>query len=213
MTPLISFAITTHNEGEYVQELLNQLIPYCEKVNGEAEIVIVDDFSTDEFTLSILNGYEAVGSIQLYQHHLNNDFATHKNFLNSKCTGEYIFQIDADETLHSNLLTYLIDVVDNNKNIDLFFVPRINIVNGLTEDDVRKWGWQVNELGWVMFPDYQTRLYKNSETIKWEGKVHERIVGHKTQAPFPAEEEWALRHIKEINRQREQNKLYETIQR
>lgn len=64
-----------------------------------------------------------------------------------------------------------------------------------------------------MFPDYQTRLYKNSENIKWEGKVHERIVGHKTQAPFPAEEEWALRHIKEINRQREQNKLYETIQR
>lgn len=213
MTPLISFAVTTHNEGEYVQELLNQLIPYCEKVNGDAEIVIVDDFSTDEFTLSLLNGYEAVGSIQLYQHHLDNDFATHKNFLNSKCSGEYIFQIDADETLHSNLLTYLIDVVDNNKNIDLFFVPRVNIVNGLTDDDIRKWGWQVNELGWVMFPDYQTRLYKNSENIKWEGKVHERIVGHKTQAPFPAEEEWALRHIKEINRQREQNKLYETIQR
>lgn len=213
MTPLISFAITTHNEGEYVQELLNQLIPYCEKMNDETEIIVVDDFSTDEFTKSVLDGYASIGSVQVYQHSLSNDFAAHKNFLNSKCNGEYIFQVDADEKFHDNLLTYLVDIVDNNKNIDLFLVPRVNIVNGLTDEDVRKWGWQVNELGWVMFPDYQTRLYKNSESIRWEGKVHERIVGHKTQAPFPAEEEWALYHIKEIDRQREQNKYYDTIAR
>jgi glycosyltransferase involved in cell wall biosynthesis len=208
---MISFGITTHNEGHYVKELLDQLVPYCEETKDE--IVVIDDHSTDEYTVNILSAYEAAGGIKLYQHALNNDFATHKNFLNSMCAGSYIFQLDADETINKNLLKYLHDIVDNNTHVDLFYVPRINIVNGLTEEDIARWNWQVNELGWIMFPDYQTRIYKNTPKIKWEGKVHERITGFQTSAPLPAEEEWALYHIKEINRQREQNRLYETITR
>lgn len=207
---MISFGITVHDEGEYIQTLLNQLIPFCE--NTGDEIVVVDDFSTDEFTRSILDANASIGNIKLFQHALNKDFATHKNFLSEQCSGDYIFQIDADETFNPNLLTYLHDIVDNN-DIDLFFIPRVNVVNGLTDEDIRNWGWQVNDKGWVMFPDYQTRLYRNHVDIKWEGKVHERIVGHKTQAPFPAEEEWSLYHIKDIDRQRKQNELYQTIVR
>ena len=95
----------------------------------------------------------------------------------------------------------------------MFLIPRVNVVDGLTDDDVRRWGWVIDERGWVMFPDYQTRLYRNREDIRWEGKVHERIVGYKTHAPLPAEEEWALYHIKDIMRQREQNEYYDTITR
>lgn len=208
---MISFAITTHNEGQYIQDLLDQLVPYCEQTGDE--IVVVDDNSTDPFTVNILEGYERSGAIKLFNHALNNDFASHKNFLTSQCTGDYIFQVDADETFNSNLLTYLHDIVDNNNEIDLFLIPRVNVVNGLTDEDIRRWGWQVNEKGWVMFPDYQTRLYRNSPDIRWEGKVHERIVGVKTTAPLPAEEEWALYHIKDIDRQRKQNDYYATIQR
>jgi glycosyltransferase involved in cell wall biosynthesis len=173
---------------------------------------VVDDFSTDEFTRSILDANASIGNIKLLQHTLNNNFAAHKNFLAEQCSGDYIFQVDADETFHPNLLTYLHDIVDNN-NIDLFLIPRVNVVTGLTTEDIQRWGWSVNENGWVMFPDYQTRLYRNHVDIKWEGKVHERIVGHKTQAPLPAEEEWALYHIKDIERQRKQNELYQTIVR
>ncbi len=208
---IISFAITTHNEGHYVKQLLDQLVPYCEETGDE--IVVVDDFSTDEYTKNVLLGYEAAGGIKLFQHSLNNNFAEHKNFLNSKCSGEYIFQIDADETLNTNLLKYLHDIVENNVTVDLFTVPRINIVHGLTEEDITRWGWSVNSLGWVMFPDYQTRIYRNVEDIKWTGAVHERIEGFKTIAPLPPEEEWSLYHIKEIERQRLQNEYYNTIQR
>jgi glycosyltransferase involved in cell wall biosynthesis len=207
---MISFGITVHNEGEYIQTLLNQLIPFCE--NTGDEIVVVDDFSTDEFTRSILDANASLGNIKLFQHALNNDFSTHKNFLSEQCTGDYIFQVDADETFHSTLLTYVHDIVDNN-DIDLFLIPRVNVVNGLTDDDINKWGWQVNDNGWVMYPDYQTRLYRNHVDIKWEGKVHERIVGYKTMAPLPPEEEWSLYHIKDIDRQRKQNELYQTIVR
>jgi hypothetical protein len=56
-------------------------------------------------------------------------------------------------------------------------------------------------------------LYKNLDNIKWQNKVHERISGHKTEAHLPAEEDWALYHIKDILRQREQNNYYATITR
>jgi glycosyltransferase involved in cell wall biosynthesis len=208
---MISFAVTTHNEGQYIQDLLDQLVPYCEKTGDE--IVVVDDNSTDPFTVNVLEGYERSNSIKLHNHALNNNFAAHKNFLAEQCKGDYIFQVDADETFHPNLLTYLHDIVDNNTNIDLFLIPRVNVVNGLVDEDIKRWRWQVNEHGWVMFPDYQTRLYKSHVDIRWEGVVHERIVGFKTMAPLPAEEEWSLYHIKDIDRQRKQNDYYATIQR
>lgn len=210
MTPLISFAITTHNEGEYIRDLFDQLVPHCEQTGDE--IVVVDDNSTDPFTLNLLYDYADRNIIQLYSHELNHDFGAHKNFLNSKCTGKYIFQVDADEKFNSNLLTYLHDIIDNN-DIDLYMIPRVNVVNGLTDEDIRRWGWRINDKGWVMFPDFQTRLYKNIPEIKWEGKVHERIVGYKTTAPLPEEEEWSLYHIKDIDRQRKQNDYYDTITR
>lgn len=206
---MISFAITTHNEGHYIQQLLDQLVPHCEKTGDE--IVVVDDHSTDSFTSQILYGYEEQDKIKLYSHALNNDFAAHKNYLNSVCDGDYIFQVDADEKFHDNLLTYLHDIVYNNTNVDLFLIPRINIVNGLTQEDINRWGWKVNAKGHVMRPDYQTRLYKNTTDIKWEGKVHERIAGFKSYSALPDEDEYCLIHIKDISRQRLQNSFYETL--
>jgi glycosyltransferase involved in cell wall biosynthesis len=218
MIPLISFAITTKNEGPYLRALLDQLIPYCERTGNE--LVILDDYSEDAATADmIVDTLELAGklgsklSVGVAYRNLNGDFAAHKNHLNRMCTGKYIFQVDADETLHPELLENLHDLLSINEHVDLFLIPRVNIVNGLTEEDIKRWGWRVNEKGWVVFPDYQTRLYRNSPDIKWEGKVHERIGGHKTMTPLPAEEEWSLYHIKDIQRQRKQNDFYSTIGR
>lgn len=208
---MISFAITVKDEGDYIENLLNQIVSYCEQTGDE--IVVLDDYSTDEKTLSVLNEHHSNGNIILFNHSLNNNFAEHKNYLNEKCMGDYIFQIDADETIHPNLLKYLHDIIENNTDVDLFMVPRVNIVHGITDEDIAKWGWWTNDLGWICPPDYQTRIYRNDPSIKWYGKVHERIVGHKTQTTLPAEEEWSIYHIKDIARQRHQNNLYTTIQR
>jgi glycosyltransferase involved in cell wall biosynthesis len=216
MTPKTSFAITTHNEGEYIQRLLDQLIPHC-RATGD-EMVILDDYSDDEETKWILSGITRSSVVdgdtfrlRLASRKLNGDFAAHKNHLNAICRGEYIFQIDADETLHPNLLENLHAVLDANETVDLFAIPRVNTVEGLTEEDIKRWGWRINEKGWVMFPDYQTRLYRNHPDIKWVGQVHERITGHKTMTPLPAEEEWSLYHGKTIERQRKQNEFYSTL--
>lgn len=204
----ISYCITTHNEGAvYLKPLLDRLLKYLQP---EDEIVIVDDFSTEQSTVDVLEEYR--DRVSLYFNSLDNDFASHKNFAKSKCTKEYIFFIDADENVHENLLITIKEILYNNPTIEMFMVPRINIVQGLTEQHVQRWNWNVNEKGFVNYPDPQTRIVVNKEEIKWENKVHERLVGHSTHTLLPFEtEDYCLLHIKDIKRQESQNDFYEKL--
>ena len=90
-------------------------------------------------------------------------------------------------------------------------VPRVNTVDGLTQDHIQQWGWSVNESGWVNWPDYQWRIYKNSKDIKWVNKVHEKLHGFKTWSLIPEMEKLALYHHKTIKRQEKQNNFYNTL--
>lgn len=204
----ISYCITTHNEGAvYLKPLLDRLLKYLQP---EDEIVIVDDFSTEQSTVDVLEEYR--DRVNLYFNSLDNDFASHKNFAKSKCTKDYIFFIDADENVHENLLITIKEILYNNPTIEMFMVPRINIVQGLTEQHVQRWNWNVNEKGFVNYPDPQTRIVVNKEEIKWENKVHERLVGHSTHTLLPFEtEDYCLLHIKDIKRQELQNDFYEKL--
>lgn len=209
---MISFLITVKDEEEYISKLLEQV----ESIMGEEdEIVILSDFS-DYPTFSILENFKESHTdhdIEIYSHQLNNDFADHKNYGIEQCTREWIVQLDADELMSVNLANNLHTLLEYNGEIDLFLVPRVNIVEGLTQEDIDNWGWSVNDKGWVMWPDYQTRIFKNNDNIRWQGEVHERIIGFETYTPLPEEEDWALYHLKNVERQREQNELYENIQR
>lgn len=204
----VSFCITTHNEGAvYIKPLLDRLLKHLQP---EDEIVVVDDFSDEPSTVAVLEEYR--DKINLYFNALDNDFAAHKNFAKSKCTKDYIFFIDADENLHENLLLTLKEILLNNASIEMFLVPRINIVPGLTPQHIEKWRWNINDKGYVNYPDPQTRIVINKPEIKWEGKVHERLIGHATHTILPFEtEDYCLLHIKDIKRQEAQNSFYDTI--
>jgi hypothetical protein len=95
--------------------------------------------------------------------------------------------------------------------VEVLRVPRINTVAGLTNEHIQKWGWNVNEQGWVNFPDYQWRIYKRTPYIVWENRVHEVLNGFKSLAHLPAEEEFCLYHHKDIKRQEKQNELYSKL--
>ena len=77
------------------------------------------------------------------------------------------------------MIAYLPQVLEDNP-VDIIFVPRVNTVNGLTQEHIQKWRWNVNEKGWVNWPDYQTRIYKNTKDVTWMNKVHEKITGYDT---------------------------------
>ena len=76
----ISYAILTHNEGEYIGKLLNFLV---NNKRTEDEIIIVDDHSDDSLTKKYLEDYKP--HIKLYYRTFDCD-QTQKNYLNSLCT-------------------------------------------------------------------------------------------------------------------------------
>ena len=61
------------------------------------------------------------------------------------------------------------------------------------------------------YPDYQSRIFKNREDIRWKRPVHEQITGCKTYSHLPPQEELSLYHPKTIQKQEQQNNLYSKI--
>jgi hypothetical protein len=206
----LSYAITACNEHEEIIRLVTQLINY--KGENSEIVVLLDTPKSSTEMIEYLELQANANYITLIESEFDNDFAQWKNFLNSHCKGEWIFQLDADEYLSNDLIYNLEELLEANTDKDLIVVPRINTVEGLTEAHIQKWGWNVNEKGWVNFPDVQTRIYKNKpEQIGWSGKVHERIVGFQSYTNFPSDEVYCIKHPKTIDRQERQNDYYNTL--
>ena len=208
----ISYGITVHNEAEELNRLLEILI---HKTDAEDEIVICDDYS-DEKTQEVITswvqqyGHEDMKTIKVYQRKLNGDFSAQKNSVIENSSGDYVFHFDADEYPHEVLLSQIKQIIEMNE-VDLIWVPRVNTVDGLTEEWIQKWGWRVSEKDWVNYPDYQARVFRKAKGIEWSGKVHEIIQGAKTYAHLPPHEELSLYHPKTIEKQIRQNEFYENI--
>jgi glycosyltransferase involved in cell wall biosynthesis len=205
----ISYAITVCNELEEITNLLNFLqlnIRPDDEILIQYDELSVTDEVKDYITLmdSMHKNHKVIGFP------LNKDFATFKNNLKSNCSGDYIFQIDADEIPNAALIEHLPTLIEQNP-VDVIFVPRVNIVQDITQEHIDKWRWNVNDKGWVNWPDYQLRIYKKTDDIEWGNKVHETLTGYDTFSNFPAEEVWSLYHYKQIDKQEKQNEFYETI--
>jgi hypothetical protein len=206
----VTYAITVCNELVEITNLINFLHP---RIHSEDEILI--QYDSESITKEVKDFLNIISqlhnNIKVIDFPLNKDFASFKNNLKNHAKGIFIFQIDADEIPSEYLIENIHTFLDYNKEVDLFFVPRINTVDGLTNEHIKKWRWNVNDKGWVNFPDYQTRLYRRTSEIEWQGNVHERIVGYNTLSVLPQEEEYCLYHHKQIERQEKQNALYDTI--
>ena len=203
----ISYAIPVCNEHIELEKLLLFLI---KKIDDGDEIVVqCDEGNTTIEVLRVVDKY--ADRVKIIEFPLNGHFSNFKNNLKENCTGDWIFQIDADELPHESLITNLKSLLKLNPTTEMFLVPRVNTVEGLTQEHINQWRWNVNEKGWVNWPDYQTRIIQNNHKIKWQNKVHEQITGISTKGALPMEEEWCLYHPKNIKKQEHQNKFYDTL--
>jgi hypothetical protein len=205
----ISYAITVCNEFIEIQRLVNFLLQH--KRVQDNIVILFDEANGDPEVESFLRTHSINGEFLWHKGKFDRHFADWKNKLTSFCNGDYIFQIDADELPHEKLVEILPDLIEYNCDCDVILVPRVNTVEGLTPEHIAKWGWQVDEKGWVNWPDYQWRIYKNKGQVKWINKVHERLEGHKAWSMLPMLEELALYHPKTISRQEKQNNLYDNL--
>ena len=209
----ISYAIPVCNEHVELEKLLSFLIKHIDE-NDEI-VVQCDKGNTTPEVYKVLDSFKApVGlkdPLKVIEFPLSGHFSNFKNNLKEHCTGDWIFQIDADELPHESLITNLKPLLELNPTTEMFLVPRVNTVEGLTQEHINQWRWNVDEKGWVNWPDYQTRIIQNGPKIKWQNKVHEQIVGISTKGALPMEEEWCLYHPKTIKKQETQNNFYNTL--
>jgi glycosyltransferase involved in cell wall biosynthesis len=200
----ISYAVTTHNEGSSIKTLLTKLKQH--KRNND-ELVILDDFSTDITTTTILNEYKNL----IYYKKFNKNFSAHKNYLNSLCSCDYIFQFDGDETPTDSLLNFCKKLIEIRHDIDLFWIPRDNRLYDIKMDMIKKWKWSVDNVGRINYPDYQGRLYRNSPNIKWIKPVHETISGHKKSAVLQANSDLDILHHRHMDHQIKSLAYYDKV--
>jgi hypothetical protein len=204
----ITYAITVCNEFIEIQRLLGFLLKH--KRIQDNIVVLYDEANGDLEIENFLRSHSVNAEFAWHKAKFQGHFADWKNHLTKLCTGDYIFQIDADEMIDEYICRLLPQVLEHNQ-VDVIRVPRINTVQGMTQDHMQQWGWNVNEHGWINFPDYQWRVYRNAPHIKWENKVHEVLTGYETISHLPTDKEWCLLHPKTIERQVKQNSYYANL--
>lgn len=198
----ISYAICVCNEDREVKSLINFLL----KVKDEEDEVnvLLDSKNGTKEVRDILESYG--DKIVVNEREFDGKFSDHRNYHTTKCTGDYIFAIDADEMPQEALIV-------NIKSFegDIMYIPRINICPGYTAEWLDKHKFQLNEMGWINYPDYQGRYYKNDGKIKWENDLHERLAGGENVARVDAKPLVSLLHIKTVERQDKQGEYYDSL--
>ena len=199
----ISYGITVHNEVEELEKLLGILLV---SIDEKDEVVICVD-GNDKGVKDVIELYSIDSRVIHYDRKLEKDFASQKNSVIEKSSGDYIFHIDADEYPNKILIKQLKEILTIN-DVDLIWIPRVNTVEGMEQKHIQKWGWRVTENSWVNYPDYQARVFRNDKKIRWTRPLHEYIAGCKTYAHLPPQEELSLYHPKTIEKQEQQNMFY-----
>ncbi|WP_449389146.1 glycosyltransferase [Chryseobacterium lineare] len=204
----ISYGITVCNEAEELDSLLTFLTNYLDK---EDEVIVLQDVTARNVEVeAVIEKFKT--RIVHKEAFLNGDFASFKNELIKSATKDYLFQIDADEIPQENLMKSIKDVLKKKSSFDMFFIPRINTVDGITEEHMMKWNWNINDKSYINYPDYQMRLFKLNKNIHWVNKVHEKLIGFEKAFYFPTENfDHCLLHHKNIDRQVTQNKFYDAL--
>ena len=199
----ISYGITVHNEADELNKLLEVL---NRNIDKEDEIVVCVD-GDDEKVEAVLGEYLSENKAIVYKRKLDGNFSDQKNSVIENSSGDYIFHIDADEYPNEILIQQLKQILEIN-DVDLLWIPRVNTIDGMEQKHIDKWGWRVTENGWVNYPDYQARVFRNREDIRWTRPLHEFIDGCKTYSHLPPQEELGLYHPKTITKQEKQNMFY-----
>ena len=141
----ISFAITVCNELEEIKRLVPFLLEH-KRYNDEI-VILYDQKNGNPEILDFLLPYNIKPNVQTWRGFgFEGNFADWKNKLNEYCTGDYIYQLDADEMISDYMVQNLSTILELNPKVDLIFVPRINTVNGITQEHINKWGWKLSTI-------------------------------------------------------------------
>lgn len=141
----ISFAITVSTELIEIKRLLPFLVNN-KRVDDEI-VVLFDEKNGHKEVQEFLDSFNNTPNVKIIKDlEFNYNFAEWKNKLNSYCSGDFIFQLDADEMISEYMVKNVHEIISLNPETELYFLPRINIVDGITQEHINKWGWNVSKI-------------------------------------------------------------------
>ena len=192
----LSYAISVCNESKDLFSLVSFLLKVKDE---EDEITILID--TTHVTENVKNVIRYFGDkIETCERDFDGNFAEHRNYHITQCKGDYIFMIDPDEMPKENLIVNIKKMI-HDSGAELIMIPRINICPGFTQEWLEKCKFITNDLDWINWPDYQGRIFKNDENIKWSRGLHEVVSGTSKIVQLQADPKISLWHIKSIEKQ------------
>jgi glycosyltransferase involved in cell wall biosynthesis len=117
----VSFCIMCQNEEQMIRQCLGFMMKVADKIDGEAEFVVVDGGSSDN-TLNVLRSFKKeIGSnFHIYQNEWKG-FAKQLNFMSSKAKGEWIFSLAADEVLSDDIFGEIDALISSQTSIAYSF--------------------------------------------------------------------------------------------
>lgn len=140
----ISYAITVKDELAELQRLIDTLLQF--KRQSDEIIILFDEKNGSKKVEEFLRSHSVNGEFNWFGKQFEGHFADWKNLLAELCSGDYIFQIDADEYPHQYLIESLPELLESNPDVELFYVPRINTVVNIGLSHVNKWNWNISKL-------------------------------------------------------------------
>jgi glycosyltransferase involved in cell wall biosynthesis len=153
----LSVCMIVKNEEQHIRKCLESIRPVAD------EIIIVDTGSTDR-TLDIAGEY----TDRIYSHPWEDHFSKARNQSLSYAKGDWIFVVDADEELVSQDAPSLRHIVEKAEADAIMIQVASRLRNGQSEA--------------IHNSD---RIFRNNGVIHYEGRVHNRLVGHATAEVHP----------------------------
>jgi len=146
----LSVAIITLNEESNLERTLKS-------ISFADEIVIVDAGSSDR-TAEIASAHSAHFFTAPWR-----GFGAQKNLALSRCTGDWLLSLDADEEVSPQLATAIRALLDSMQPHAAYFIPRRNLFLGRW---MRRGGY---------YPDRKLRLIRRDSALFEERAVHETM--------------------------------------
>jgi len=203
----LTYAVEVCTESRELEALLHFLVRVRDQ--GDEIHVLVDSSKVPFEVERVLKQFEA--HISTDRRWFDGDFSAHRNFHITKCTGEYIFMIDADEIPQEHLIKGIKGAIEAT-GAELVYVPRMNLCPGYTDEWARGHKFTINEVGWINWPDMQGRIFKRDpDRIRWAKTLHEKVEGSAKTIGLEANPKNGLWHIKTVIKQDDQGRYYDSL--
>lgn len=201
-------------------EELKRLLPFILQHKQEQDEVVVQ-WDSSGGTQEVVDYVTSFDNVVFAEDNLRDDegpdFAAFKNRLLDRSTGDWHFQIDADEVPSVGIMQILHDFLAN-ADADLVGMARADIIVCDSQETFNKMNQVCNfrpkqwleGYGMLLNVGTQRRLIKVGSDIRWAPRLHEQPKHEKKmdRLPFDGTMRYVLHHDKTPERQHKQHWFY-----